>query len=308
MGEPKTDPRLKQVFPDILSITSPIVEASTFTLTAASLLRAHHVASLQVVEKGKQAQGEMTRTSSIAAIQVTERLEPAHSGEDYLFVSGYSILSNLVKKEPGEYYSYLFEPCKSDAIGVGSISVNQDLRDLLELFRNTRFGFACFQDGGLFTQVNLLDVMQLYVDGRIETDLRVKDVASTPYSLPGDTKVKDALDEMFSRRTRTVFIRGTKTLVSDREVISFIFSPRWLGKTRDSPRELLDCTIAEVGLIEPEPIEGDTPIRNAARLVAPKHGNSFLCEQGIVTPWDLVMKPWNMGRLVLSGRPRAGSS
>ena len=301
MGEPKTDPKLKQVFPDILTKTSPIVEASTFTLTAASLLRAHHVASLQVVEKGKPAHGEMTRTSSVAAIQVTEKLEPAHSGEKYLFVSGYSILSNLLKRGPHDYYAYLFEPCKGDAIGVGSISVNQGLRDLLELFRNTGFGFACFEDGGLFTQVNLLDVTQLYVDGRIETDLRIKDVASSPHSLPGDTNVKNALDEMFSRRTRTVFIRGTKTFVSDREIISFLFSPRWLQKIRDSPGNMLDCTIAEVGPIGPESIKGDTPLRDAARLVAPKNGNSFLCEQGIVTPWDLIMKPWRMGRLVLSG-------
>jgi len=301
VGVPRTNSKLKQLLPDILSITSPIVEASTFTLTAASLLRAHHVASVQVVEKGKPARGEMTRTSSVAAIQVTEMLEPAHLGAKYLFVSGYSILSNLVERKPSEYYSYLFQPCKGDAIGVGSVSVDQDLRELLELFRNTRFGFACLEDGGLFTQVNLLDVAQLYADGTIKTDMLVKDVASRPFSLPGDTCVKDALEEMFSRRTRTAFVRGTKTLVSDREIISFIFSPRWLERIKDSPSSMLDCKIADVGLIEPDLIEGDTPISRAAGMMAPKHGNSFLCEQGIVTPWDLVMKPWNSGRLSISG-------
>lgn len=276
--------KLKQLFPDIFSRTSLIVEAGSSTIVVASLLRLHWT----------------------DALLVTENLEPVRKDTEHLFVGGYSVLANLLRKDPKNYYSFLFEPCESNAMGRNSVSVDQDPRDLLELFRNTmfrntRFGFTCLKDGNLSSVVSLSDVIQLYVNGSIETDLLVKDVASSPFSLPRDANLKDAIGEMLNRSVRKVFIQGTKAFISDREIISFMFSPRRLEEVRDSPGSMLNSTIDEVGPIESEEVEGGMSIRDAARLITPTHGNTLLCDRGIITPWDLVMKPWSMGRLVLSG-------
>jgi len=256
-----------------------MVEADSPTIIGASLLRFHPIE---------------------AALLLVRGLAPARENSKSLFVSGYSILAGLLKQNPRDYYKFMFEPCERSAVRSKSLSADHGIRDLLDLIKETRFGFTTVTDGNLWSLVGLSDLIQLYADGGIETDFLVKDVASPPISLPGGTSLKATIDKMFERRIRRVFVKETEALISDREIISFVFSPLRLKEARDSPSSMLEPKIEEAGPIDVEEVDDGMPVVDAARLMAQRPGITLLCGKGVITPWDLVMKPWNAGRLVVN--------
>jgi len=273
-----SEQKLGKLFQYVFSRTTPVVEADSPTMVGASLLRFHPVD---------------------AALLLIKDLKPARVNSRCLFVSGHSVLAGLVKRNPGDYYKLMFEPCSRSVVGIESLSIDHNLRDLLNLIKETRFGFTTVADGEVVSLVGLLDVVRLYTNGDMETDTVVEDVASPPFYSPRGATLKTAIDKMFERRIRRVFIDGTRAFVSDRELISFIFSPRRLEDARNSPNSVLEPGIEEVGPIDAEEVDDAMPVRDAARLIAQKPGTTLLCGKGVVTPWDLVIKPWTIGRLVL---------
>ena len=131
----------------------------------------------------------------------------------------------------------------------------------------------------------------------METDLSAHEIASSPvFSLPGDTVLKDVLHEMFQRRQRRVFVSGSRKLVSDRIIISYVFSGEALHKVMDRPWKMLDATLEEVGGTEIREVDGGISIRDAAHVIMHEAEECFVCGSGIVTPWDLVMKTWVTGK------------
>jgi CBS domain-containing protein len=215
------------------------------------------------------------------------------------FLGGYSILEGLNKKNINDYYSWLFEPCGNHAATIRTVNEEQRLGELLDLFMETRFGFAAITDGPLRAMVGLSDMLQLFEDGTLRTDLVSKDVASKPLRVPAGTTLKAAIGRMFEKRVRKLVVDGGSSLVSDREIISFIFSPRQLAKTRKSPKSMLAGSLREVKRLEGESVEDRAPIKDVAHRLLGTEGNTLFCGQGIITPWDAVMKTWAMGHLTL---------
>jgi len=264
--------------PDVFSRSTPVVPGDEPLVVGASLLRFHPIEAALLVSNDRKATGSTAKQR---------------------FIGGYSILAGLVKKDPREYYNWLYEPCVENSVAFRSLNSEDSLGDLLDLFKKTRFGFAAIAEGGLRALVGLTDMLRLYEDGTIKTELLSKDVASRPFRTSPDTTLKSAVGKMFQKRVRKLMIEGGNSLVSDREIISFIFSPRQLESTRKSPRRMLAASVDQAKPVAAEEVGNLTPLRDAARLLLRNEGNTLICEQGIVTPWDVVMKPWAMGRLVL---------
>ena len=109
---------------------------------------------------------------------------------------------------------------------------------------------------------------------------------------------------MFRRRIRRIFIedkthrrsQGT-AFVSDREIISFIFSPKNLEESRESPETMLDARIGEVGAVDAEQVDDDSPLSEVAKYLTMSQGNCVVCTKGLISPWDVVMKPHLSGKL-----------
>jgi CBS domain-containing protein len=253
-----------------------VVEKGSFLFYAASLLRFHSIeAAMMLVDEGR----------------------PVEVGGKVAFVSGYPILTKLQSTDPRESYRALFEPCQNTTVAVEQLKSADTLRDLLAAFQKGRFGFAAVKEGTMFATVGLGDALGLYASGALKSDLTAREVASTPAGVERETTVRGALGVMLERRIRRVFIQGTAKFVSDREMISYIFSPRRLQETKESPETMLEDPLTEVDPADAVEIEGDAPLAEAAPLLARSQGGALICDGGLVTPWDLVMKPFASGRL-----------
>ncbi len=265
---------IQDLLPRIFTRAIPIVDASASTLEAGSLLHTHQIDALCVI-------GEKI------------------SRKNFLAIGGYSVLSRLLKTDPNYYYDFLREPCLNVALSFDLLPAEEDLAELFRSFAKTRFGFACIKTkSGVRGLAALRDLVELYEKGILETDVTTQEVASAPvFSLSGDTMLNEVLREMFERRQRRVFISGTRRLVSDRIIISYVFSGEALHKVMDRPWKMLDATLNEVGGTEVQEVSRNISIRDASHLIMHEAEECFVCEGGIVTPWDIVMKPWEMGRL-----------
>ena len=269
-------PTLEEAFPRIFSRSSPSIENSSFLFIAASLLRFHIIEAAMVVVDGRR---PMLVDGKVA------------------FISGYPILTMLQKTEPEEVYKSLFEPSAKYTIVVKPMKPGDSLRDLLLVFQESKFGFTTVTEGEMYAMVGLSDVLGLYKQGMLGTDLTARDVASKLVSVEPGTKVKDALNVMLEHRIRRVFIKGTNKFVSDREIVSHIFSPRQLEEIKRAPSSTLEGSVLDVGPAEATMIEGDTSLKDAASLVVQSQGGALTCDEGVVSPWDMVMKPFAAGHL-----------
>ncbi|MCL5067238.1 MAG: CBS domain-containing protein [Thaumarchaeota archaeon] len=229
-----------------------------------------------------------------------------------LAFSGYSLIAKLLETDPKDHYKFLFQPCESASMVVHPISEGRaNLSGLLDSFAKSRFGWAMVGRGSVDARavVTLADLMPLYGSGILLSDLAVEEVATRKiFSLPRNTKLKEALHEMMRRRVRRVFLTGEESFVSGREILEYIFSPQWLSEVRESPKMMLEAKLEDVEQVKPVRVDGKATIKETSKLFMPENGSwRASCDAGIVTSWDLVVKPWKTGRLAIGEKAHEGS-
>ena len=195
---------------------------------------------------------------------------------------------------------FLFEPIENACLQVLPIPADEEIASLFHAFVRTKFGWSIIDDHGTYAIATLSDLIPLYSKGALQTSLCARDIASPVFSLPQDTKLSKAIQEMIRRSVRRVFLSDTNRFVSDREILTYIFSPERLALVRNSPHEMLESTLEDVGSVEPIAVDGSETLREASDLFKPVSGAWCLaCREGVVTPWDLVVKPLKMGQLII---------
>src|SRR5271169_6173116 len=175
---------------------------------------------------------------------------------------GYSLLKRLLALGQGGFWKFIEKPCEDAAQSIGTVGADESIERLFDVFLKERFGFAWISDterSGV--PVSLADVLELYKTGTIESDLQVKDVASPIFALPGMTPLRQALLFMFSHRFRRVFLAAGGSFISDRSIISHIFSPAALHKLAGDPNSVLDMPIAEIEKSRPRRVPGRTTLK-----------------------------------------------
>jgi CBS domain-containing protein len=265
--------KIAKALPEIFKRTYPVLEPGTQLLLAASLLRFHQIDAVPIgFEKGQK---------------------------KHLAVLGYSCLSNLLKTDPSWYKSFLEQPCESAAQEVATLSADAELSDLLKIFDKTGFGFAWvegeFEVGAL---VSLRDMLALYDREILAVNVSVEEVASPIYSMSSDSTIRDALTQMFNHRFRRVFLdQGNERVITDRKIISYIFSASRLDDVANTSSDLLGASVKNLEAMRPKRIKGNSKLKEAAIALKYEVEECLVSEKGVITPWDIVMKPWKMGRL-----------
>ncbi len=265
--------KIGDALPGIFKRTYPVLEPSSQMLVVLSLLRFHEIDALPI------------------------SFEPRQKKRFAVF--GYSCLSKLIETEPSDYGKFLQTPCKKSALELSTVDVESELESLLRVFEKTKFGFAWIGSERLGGLANLRDLLSLYGDGVISTKLKVKDVASPIFSSPKDTAIETVLKQMFEHRFRRVFVSGEKKLVTDRRIISHVFSAARLDAATKDPETLLDGKLSDLDLLKPVPTTNDTSLKDAALALKNSADDCLVCKGGVVTPWDLVMKPLVQKKLIL---------
>lgn len=275
---------LKDIFPTIFMRPQPVVSRGTTIVVAGTLLDTPRRDALPIV-----------RSSSKSMRYVRK------NRKDLMAFAGQAILSKLIETKPRYYHRFLFQPIEKIAVCVSPIPAEQDITALFQSFSHTKFGWSIVEDQGAYALVTLSDLVPLYVRGILHSKLRVRDVATKAFALPKETKLSETLHEMISHWVRRVFVSGTSRFVSDREILGFIFSPERLAVIKESPSKMLEAKLEDVESVQPITIKGDATLREAAELFRPMSGAWCLqCNEGIVTPWDIIMKPWTMESLTIN--------
>jgi hypothetical protein len=263
---PFLPPTKEQLFVDIFKKVTPSITADSSILVAGSLLGTHGIDALRIIRK-------KTYTDEV--------------------VGGYNILTGLVQALPTNIRSYIMSECGSISMRLHVIRYDATLSDLLSRFIETRFGLAFVHKAG-GPLISLSDLLHLYDKGFIDTHLTCNDVASPRFHLPSDATLKEALEEMIGRRIRRVFVNDSSAFISDRTAIDYIFSPEGIRVLRG---ELYTTRIREIRMMDATPVTGDLPLKKGARLLLRDKGKCLLCETGVVTPWDCLVKPFQMNAL-----------
>lgn len=217
-----------------------------------------------------------------------------------LILSSYSIISKLLSVTPLGYDDFLHSACVESALSVGTITDQSDLISLLHVFESSSFSFAIVHDSQnkLCGKLSIKNLLNLYGLGFLSSNLRISDVQSEPvFSMSRGTKIVDCLRELEIRKIRKVQLVGTGSVISDKQLLSHIFNERRMVRISKSPQHLLDDTLEDLESVQTTRIDGHKSISEAAMTLIEKGADSFLTERGIVTPWDLIIKPWRMGEL-----------
>ena len=269
-----------------------MVPSSTSVFVAASLLRIHQIDALPVVDTDGNSGNENAEKAGES---------PAffHEGrEDAIALSGYSVLSKLLSLKPTDYYALLWRSCKTASQAAGYVSADENVEALLSVFERSGFGFAVVRERDRCDLVTLRDMVSLYAEGVFASDLTVKEIASPVFSVAQESKIRDVLLEMFKRRIRRVVIIGTNSVVSDREVVSHVFSPERLNAIKETPEALLEGSIEHIhAATHLDELDGENSVKDAALLISKEPDCILVNGGGIVTPWDLIIKPFRSKRL-----------
>lgn len=268
--------RIREALPHVFTRAHPVLDPKMPMLPAVSMLRFQQIDGIPlIIETG----GARPRA-----------------------LHGYSLLKRLLSLNHGAFWKFIERPCEDAAQSIGTVGANEELDRLFEVFLKERFGFAWISDGEKTgVPVSLADVLELYKNGVIESDLQVKDVASPVFALPGMTSLRKALLFMFSHRFRRVFLSGGGAFVSDRSIISHMFSPAALHQLATNPESLLEIPIAEIEKSRAKRVPGRTTLRAAASTLGGDIGQCLTSRGAVITPWDIIMKPWADKKLKIAG-------
>lgn len=271
--------RIKDALPDIFKKLYPLIEPKTQVLPAMSLLRFHEIDALPF------------------PLVADARVNTAPRA-----VYGFSSLARIMALKPGQFGPFLRQPCEVAAERLTSVPANRSLARLLDLFAKTRFGFALVEDGmNLAAFAGLPDILPLYERGALVTSMTAEDVGSPIFSVPGETNLRRVLSAMFEHRFRRIFISGSHDFVSDRGIIGHIFNPATLNKMAEGTGDVLDISVSKLDKMTARRVVPGTPVKKAANLLrASGPGQCLVFDEAVVTPWDVVMKPWTAHELTIS--------
>ncbi len=278
--------KIESALPRLLERKYPIIKPSYPLLTVLYLLRIQDVAAVPISEDGSRRRA----------------------------VFGFSILPKLMELTPKNFDAYLEGPCESASVDLDCFSMNDEVETLLEGFkwRNLGVSLVCGKVGDekRTSLVTLVDLLRLYKTKQLTTDMSANDVASPILAMPGRSSVRDALQTMFRLRQRRVFITGELMYISDRSIIEHFLSPASLIRDRHEPDgALLDGRIDGLKKTAPIEVTPRASLQSAALRLRSEWGPCLIIKDKgvVVTPWDVIMKPWEAGRLTIRAHPTAAA-
>jgi hypothetical protein len=188
--------------------------------------------------------------------------------------------------------------------------MDDDVETLLDCFQKQKFGVSLVHGrvkGEERTSlVSLADLLRLYKTKHLASDMVVQEVASPIVAMPGRSTVKEAVRTMFKLRQRSVFISGERMYISDRSIVERVLSPASLVQDPSEPEvPALDARIDSLRKTAPIEVSAGSSLHSAALRLRTNRGPclSIQGKDAVVTTWDVIMKPWQAGKLTLSARP-----
>lgn len=251
--------------------------------------------------------GFILNNSEVQILPITKGLRPRRDRRTglvlYGALGGYSFLEKFMKTKPKDYYGLIQTPSREIAIWIGSVDFGSPISDLLNVFDTTKFGAARVSDHDIQTVVTLADLVGAMRNHSLVSDMRVEQVGSQPVSISSDAEIGEAVKMMLKFRVRRLFPQGrTDEFISSRSVIEFMFTPERLQVARRRPEEWCAAKVSVLGTQSARVVAPGASLNEAARMIGDEPDDCLVSEGGLViSRWDLLMKPWKLGRLSPNG-------
>lgn len=249
----------------------PLLDLGSKIITAGTLLAVHEVEALRI------------------------------GGAPRSIVAGKSLLSAFRHLEPDGYYEWLWSSAAGAATELTEVGGDEPLENLVRAMQESRWGAVLVSEAGQKQMVMISDLLQFYESGKLSTTLNIGSVSTPVVRLPGKATLKEALETMLELGVRRIFISKDR-FVSDRRLIAFLFSSGSLEEMRDNPENVLKHRLTEVGCGTAIAAAGSLLVGKAAPMLRPGTEDCLLTGRGVVTPWDLIVKPLMKKRLRFEGR------
>ncbi|HKM51699.1 MAG TPA: CBS domain-containing protein [Candidatus Bathyarchaeia archaeon] len=262
---------LLQLFPWIFQRTSPTVDEDNSLIDEAVILGFRHVDFLPVLRAGK----------------VTGRIH----GKEIV-----KVLREI--RDIGFQQSSRMKIDSIIQIRIGLLGVRDSLRLLLDAMLRNGVGHACVvEDQRLVATVSLRDVIRFVTSLNLRTGVRVIDLANPAISLPSNATVSKLLDQMILKNVRRIVVQGDgQKVVDDRGVVEYAFGSEGIMLLKDRPDDFFKLPLRNLSLREVSRIDGEADVAEAWDAILKSPAECLLVDGKIVTPWDLVIRLYSLGR------------
>ena len=264
---------VSEVFPEIFSRYTPVLDARARVLEAAKILTSPQVSAVIVSGSASSKQG---------AVQ-------------YSAAGGYNILSRLHLRS-GDI-DLFYRPCSLIAKPIKVVNQDESLESIIRAIARSRLGVVLVRrklvSSEILTTVELRDFIHLYRSGRRlkVKNVKVGSIASSPVlAVRGEDTLKHVIEVMLKNRKRKVLLRETKSLISDRDVLNFLIGSNRFEQLTDEKAKILNTPARELSSTQPRFVDSNMGIEEAAGLMNPDAGDCLICDRGLVSFWDLVIK------------------
>lgn len=265
--------------------SNPIITLETPLVVAASILAAHEAPILPLANGAGPTGVEKDGIRLFRA------------------VGGQQVIRLIVKSKPSEYSKVIWAPCVESGMWLGALEYSSTLEDLLRVYEVTGFGDARVNGPAPPHALLTMDhVVSLYRERRLKCGISAEDVASRAIFIDPGAMLIDAMSTMCERRVRRLFLKDRKgEYVSDRAVLRFLFSPKSLAALKDKPESWTSQDVSKVQTQHARRLTSDATVGEVGKSVEPGR-DVFVLPGGdlLVSRWDLVMKPWKLGKLAFN--------
>jgi len=237
--------------------------------------------------------GSMLKITEMQVLPGKERAVPGRTYTLCEAFGGYSVLKRLAVTEPEGYYQALWTPSEQFPSWIGACDYGDPFTKLLGVYERTKFGDAIIKHSGKKAMASLNDAVVLMKEGRLATEMSPEEVSSSLQAVSPTTSVRQAVETMLRLHVRRLFLEGRRgAYVSDRAIISEMFSPARLEVAKETPEKWLDVELGSVPSKEATRFQGSAMV-DAAGELGGSPDDCLLTPSGrVVTRWDIVMKPW----------------
>lgn len=218
-------------------------------------------------------------------------------------IGGQQIIRLVTENKPRDYAKVLWKPCATASMWLGALEFQDSLERLLKVFELTGFGDARVNASvPPHALITLDELVYLYRERKLKCKLEVAEVASRAIFEDPDTKLMDAMRTMCKKRIRRLFLRGQDgVFVSDRNILTFLFSPKSLAVAKTAPESWTDVSLGSIPSMKATFVSPQARVEEVGRMSEARQ-DVFVLSDGatLVSRWDLVMKPWKEKQLSLS--------
>ncbi|MGD1054562.1 MAG: adenylate/guanylate cyclase domain-containing protein [Nitrososphaerales archaeon] len=281
LGERADGPSIASLLPDLFKLHRPTADGNSPLIHASSILNNSEAHILPVIKGLKPRRDKRTGLVLYGAL------------------SGYSFLERFMKTKPEDYHDFLNTPSREIAVWIGSVDFDSPISELLHAFEATKFGVARVSNRAMHTVATLADLIETMRNHSLVSDMQIEQVGSHPVSISPDAKVGDAVKTMLESRVRRLFLQDHPgEFISSRSVIEFLFTPDRLQAARRRPEEWCDANVSILNTRSARVVASGASLNEASRIIGDEPEDCLVSEGGlIVSRWDLLMKPWKLGRL-----------